>query len=57
MSLKEVKFWYWLVQFLPKKVRYFVVMDVWAKATTVNFPDKSPDEVTWSMAVKTIGVK
>lgn len=57
MSLRQVKFWYWLVDLLPKKLVYFTVMRVWARATTEKYTDKHPDEVTWSMAVKFLGVE
>jgi hypothetical protein len=57
VSLREVNFWYWLVSRMPKKLLYFAVMHVWARATTECFTDKHPDEVTWSMAVKFLGVE
>lgn len=52
-----MKFWYWLVGLFPKKLLYFTVMHVWARATTEKYTDKHPDEVTWSMAVKFLGVE
>lgn len=57
MSLREVKFWYWLVDRLPKKLVYFCMMKIWAHATTKVYTDKGPDEVTWSMACKAWGVE
>lgn len=38
----------------PKRLRYFVVIQVWADATTKHHTDKSPDEVSWSMALDTL---
>lgn len=52
MSHREVKFWYWVVDLLPRKLVYFCVMKCWVHATTQVYRDKMPDEVTWSMAVK-----
>jgi len=57
MSDKEVRFWYWVVDRLPRKLVYFCVMRVWADATTKVHTDKHPDEVTWSMALDAWGVK
>lgn len=56
MKLREVTFWYWLAERLPKKLLYFAVMHVWARATTEMYRDKAPDEVTLFMAVKVLGV-
>lgn len=57
MSLREVKFWYWIARHLPKKLRYFCIMQVWADTSTSIYIDKHPDEITWHMAVKTLGVE
>lgn len=57
MNVRQVKFWYWIVGLIPKKLLYFSVMHVWARATTEKYTDKHPDEVTWSMAVKFLGVE
>lgn len=57
MSHREIKFWYWLVGLLPRKMLYFTVNHVWARATVEKYRDKHPDEVTWSMAVKFLGVE
>jgi hypothetical protein len=57
MSPREVKFWYWVVDLLPKKILYFCVMKVWVDATMGQHKGKHPDDITWSMAVQTLGVE
>lgn len=57
MSRREIRFWFWLTNLFPDKLLYFCIMIVWARATTRLYKDKSPDEVTWSMALKTLRVK
>jgi len=34
-----VKFWYWIVKFLPKKLIYFCFMTVMAHSTTGKYSD------------------
>jgi hypothetical protein len=57
MSTREVNFWCWVVDRLPKKLVYFCVMKVWSYATTQVYIDKHPDEVTWNMALNAWGVE
>ncbi len=50
-------FWFvalpqWLAWKLPSKVCYFALIRVWAKATTGKYSSKTPDEITWSDALK-----
>jgi len=56
MSLREIKFWYFIVRHLPKKLVYFCVMHTWAVASQ-KYPDKVPDKISWSDAVKALGVE
>ena len=39
---------------LPLRIIYWVIINVWAKATTKKYLTKHPDEVTWSMAIKSL---
>jgi hypothetical protein len=43
-----------LVRYFPNKVKYWIVIDVWARATTDQFSNKTPDEITWTMALGTL---
>lgn len=56
MSLRELKFWYWLVDHLPNKLVYFCVMHAFSRASTIH-PYKHPNEITWLDAVKCLGVE
>lgn len=52
------RFWQWFAfTVAPKELLYFATIRTWAKATTEKYTDKTPDEVTWSMAVKHLGVE
>lgn len=43
--------WLWIARKLPKKLLYWCLIVVWARITTSDgFTDKTPDEVTWSIA-------
>lgn len=33
---------------MPRKLLYFAVIEAWALATTKKYPDKSPDQVSWT---------
>ena len=48
MNTREVKFWYWLVRRLPKKLVYFFCMHVIAHSTT-------GDEVSRLSAMDAVG--
>lgn len=37
---------------LPRRIAHWSVIRVWAHATCRVHTDKSPDQVTWSMALK-----
>lgn len=37
MTMREVTFWYWLVDRLPRKLVYFCFMKVMAHATTGKY--------------------
>lgn len=39
---------------LPKRVLHWCIIRIWARATVKIYPDKTPDEVTWDMAIKTL---
>lgn len=52
------KFWQWVANSLaPKELLYFAVIKVWAKATTERYTSLTPDQVTWDMACKHLGVE
>ena len=52
MGNKEVKFWYWLVAKLPKKVIYFCFMYVMAYATTGKYGNTIVPELSGMDAIK-----
>lgn len=39
-----LKFW----DCIPNKILYWAVNEAWARATSLEFTNKSPDEVLWS---------
>lgn len=53
----KMKFWQYVADIAPNELLYFAVIRCWAKATTERYIDKTPDEVTWSMACKHLGVE
>ena len=46
-----------IASMLTHRMLYWVVIRVWAKATTGTYSNKHPDEVTWSMAIKDLEIK
>ena len=36
---------------LPKKVLYYCVIRIWAELSTDVYPKKTPDKITWLMAI------
>lgn len=48
MSKKE-RFLIWFWSKIPNSWLYWAVNQAWAKATTTEFTDRSPNEVTWDM--------
>ncbi len=57
-NLNELKAWWcvtlpqWIAWKLPRRVVYFAYIRLHAAATTGRFSNRTPDEVTWSEAVK-----
>ena len=52
MTSKEVDFWYWLVDRLPKKLIYFCFLQVMAYATTSKYGETLVPELTGMDAIK-----
>lgn len=52
LSVREVNFWYWLVQRLPYKLVYFSFMWVVVKATTGKYGNANVAEITCMDAIK-----
>lgn len=52
MSVRSVKFWYWLVDRLPNKLVYFCFMKVGAYATTGIYSNTDASEITMMHAIK-----
>ena len=55
MGDKEVKFWYFLVDLLPKKIVYFCFMKVMAYSTTGKYGATIVPELSGMDAVKRYG--
>lgn len=48
-------FYQWVVNnLIPKRLLHFAVIKVWAIATTGPYRDKTPYEVDWDMALKSL---
>lgn len=45
----------WIVWLLPKSIAYWCYIRVHAYATSHKYSDRTPDEVTWSMALEEWG--
>ena len=45
------KFYNWIASRLPRRIVYHAVIRVWAGVTTTKYTAKTPDEVTWDMAL------
>jgi len=56
MTIREVNFWYWVVQLLPTKVIYFCFMQVMAFSTTGKYGSTVVPELTGMDAVKRYAV-
>lgn len=52
MNIKEVNFWYWLVDLLPAKLLYFCFMKVMCHATTGKYGNTNVPELEGMEAVK-----
>jgi hypothetical protein len=48
------EFYFWLARKMPQRLHYWVVIKVWSIASCQWFPNKHPDEITWSMVCKKI---
>jgi hypothetical protein len=47
----KTNFMLWLASVMPKRLSYWCIIWVWARATTEMHTDKTPDEVTIWMAL------
>lgn len=52
MSVRTVKFWYWLVNLLPKKLIYFCFMKVMVHSTTGKYSHTVVPELAGMDAIK-----
>ncbi len=52
MSVKEVKFWYWIVNLLPKRIIYFCFMHVMAYSTTGKYGKTVVPDLSGMEAIK-----
>ena len=55
MKTKEVKFWYWLVDKLPRKIIYFCFMHVMVYTTTGKYGNTIVPELSGMDAIKRYG--
>jgi len=55
MKVKELSFWYWLVDKLPKKVIYFCFMHVMVYVTTGKYGNTIVPELSGMDAIKRYG--
>jgi hypothetical protein len=55
MNMREVNFWYALVDLLPRKLVYFCFMKVMAYATTDQYGDTIVPELTGMDAIQRFG--
>ncbi len=55
MNTREVGFWYWLVDLLPKKLVYFCFMHVMAYSTTGDYGSTIVPELSGIDAIKRYG--
>ena len=55
MNIRQVNFWYWLVDKLPKKLIYFSFMHVMAHATTGEYSNTIVPELTGMDAINRYG--
>lgn len=55
MGNKEIKFWYWFVRKLPKKILYFCSMQVILHSTSGKYSGTIVPELTGMEAVKRFG--
>jgi len=51
MSVRQVKFWYWLVSKLPKKLMYFAFMHIGVYATTGKYGNTIVPELSMMDAI------
>jgi hypothetical protein len=52
MTLREVNFWYWLVDRLPHKLVYFCFMKVMSHATTGKYSSTITTDITGMEAIE-----
>lgn len=55
LSVREVKFWYWLVHRLPKRLIYFCFMQIMAHSTTGKHGNTIVPELTGMDAIDRYG--
>ncbi len=55
MSVRELKFWYWIVKRIPKKIKYFCFMHIMAYSTTGKYGDTIVPELTGMDAIDRYG--
>lgn len=55
MKTKEVKFWYWLVDKLPRKIIYFCFMHVMVYTTTGKYGNTIVPGLSGMDAIKRYG--
>jgi hypothetical protein len=46
------RFWLWVAKKLPHKLRYWVVISVWAEVTTGQYSDTLATDLTMAEALK-----
>jgi len=46
-SKRQLGLGYWIARRAPQWLRYFVILDAAAKATTGENSGKTPDDLTW----------
>ena len=55
MNIKETNFWYWIVNLLPVKIKYFCFMHVMVYATTGEYETTIVPELSGIDAIKRYG--
>lgn len=55
ISIRKVKFYYWIVDLLPKTIIYFCFMRVMAYSTTGRYGETIVPELTGMDAIKRYG--
>ena len=52
MGMNEVKFYYWMVRFIPEKVKYFCFMHIMSHATTGKYSNTVVPDLSGMDAIK-----